>query len=460
MTRISRLAAGLLAVGCLLLAPRLALAQRARAEFEVGSQAFRQLLGWYHAEPLETVADLSQVDPQDTLLIVFGSTQILDQVPGGVAAFRAAGGAVLIASDRDDFKRVEGLGIHIPGQRLQQDENRAYRGQVECPFIRIQAGAQHPLFWEMKTGIATNQPSYLSPLGEGDLEILAQITLVTNPRLRFGPNVSWPYLAAGAGGDGKGPGRVVVLAGHGVFMNMMLLQRDNDNARFAINCISWLTEEGRRRHVFFVEEGQILTSFPPHLAKLPPIPLKVPEARILDEMLHGLEEENAFNNLLLQGTSGAVFVRGAVLGLTLLLLFWGLRRLLLARHQVEPRLPLLERRVALALAVPAVYAQRRQALLRGGNLWETARDLARECFEGHAPSGAAAAPAFVVQGGWWQRRRLTGLVRRLATLAYDPGATAVSARELARVRAEAEQLRAALDAGRVTFPAEDKAGHP
>jgi hypothetical protein len=91
-------------------------------------------------------------------------------------------------------------------------------------------------------------------------------------------------------------------------------------------------------------------------------------------------------------------------------------------------------------------------------LWETARDLARECFESHDVPGAGAAepPSFTVKGSRWQARQLTRQIHLLWELAYGPTPVRVSPRRLAQLQAEAEQVSAALGAGVLTF---DRTGH-
>ena len=53
------------------------------------------------------------------------------------------------------------------------------------------------------------------------------------------------------------------MAGHGVFMNGMLLGQgnDHDNMLFALKTLDWLGEgpKGRRSRVFFLEDGETVT---------------------------------------------------------------------------------------------------------------------------------------------------------------------------------------------------------
>jgi len=50
-------------------------------------------------------------------------------------------------------------------------------------------------------------------------------------------------------------------ADHSVFINAMLVQNDNQNAVFAYGCVDWLTENGKRKHVLFINEGHLQSRF-------------------------------------------------------------------------------------------------------------------------------------------------------------------------------------------------------
>jgi hypothetical protein len=452
---LSHLAPGLVAVGIVLFAsPLLPAQQRHGVVPPEGSQALRHLLHQFpfQCEPLQKAEDLRDVDPGEALVIVIGNPAGLDdviQVTGGLGKFRERGGAILVATDHDDRGRLRDLKVHVTGTILRQVAGKAYRGLEDCPLVTSGLGSRHPLFGGLQTGIATNRPSYIVP-HDPDLILLASLTGVVDsgrqdPGLRIREE---PFLLA-SGADDKD--RVVILADSEVFSNILIAQNDNDNLLFALNCVRWLTDAGKRRKVLFVEDGKVQTSFDVPLAQRPALPL--PPVRIIDQVLRGLEDENAFNRLLLEGHDKANLVRVILVVLTVLLVILGLRRLLQGRHHLEPRLPLVARKVALALAVPPLVTQRRDALVRSGNLWETARDLARECFEAHDVPGRGDRwpPPFKVATGWWQGRQLARLIGQLWDLAYGPAPSPVSPRRLAQVHADAEQLSAALEAGAVVF---------
>ena len=71
----------------------------------------------------------------------------------------------------------------------------------------------------------------------------------------------------------------MVIAGHGLFTNGMLLQADNDNFEFAVTCLRWLGDgpDGPRRQALFIVDGEVIQTFdgslkPPLPPLLPPVP--------------------------------------------------------------------------------------------------------------------------------------------------------------------------------------------
>jgi len=446
----------LLAIGCLLTLASPAFSQRRPTVPWQGSEFFRNLLHSfpYRCEPLQDIADLDRFEPAQTLIIVFGDNHVLDKVQertGGLTRFHQRGGSMFIATDRNDEGRLRELKVRVSGLAvIAQKGSHAYQREQFCPLVTdfTTGEGEHPLVAGLRKGLATNLPSYLEWHRDCELEILANFPSDALVLDRWRPLVPLPYMMASSAAAGE-KGRILIVAGHGVFQNQMML--NHDNYAFALNSIHWMTEGGKRKHVLFVEESKVQASFQVPLTKLPPPPL--PRAEILDRLLHGLEQENLFNRLLLESIGARHIWRAVLLGLTVLVVVLAFRRLLVARHRPEPRLPLVAQKAALALAAPPVQALRREALLKAGNLWETARELARECFEvyGMPGLGSAEPPAFAVEGGWWQRWRLSRLVRRLWDLAYGPDASRISPRQIRRVQEDLAQLGLVLEAGLVVF---------
>lgn len=385
---------------------------RPRVPFR-GTHAFRHILGWFKLQPLHSFEELAWHDSQDTLLIVFGDPKPLDEVQrvtGGLLQFSRAGGAILIATDRTELRHLRELGVEARGRPVTVPEALAYRGRRDFPFITSGLKTNHPIFHGLKTGIATNRPGMLLRDRNSDLLLLA--TFVPEPWIdphfppddEFNPAAILPDAAPyilGSSGSSSSSERILLVGGHGVFINGMMGQRDNDNFVFAWNCIRWLTEGGKRKHVLFLEEGVIQTDFQPPLAQMPPIPL--PTEQAINKLLRGLEEENFHNRLLLQPPLGwQTITQGLILALSVLLLALGLRRISQARWLPERGLPLAQRsleKTASPSAPPlgtrgrgsrtsgkvrlGAVAQRQQAMLEMNNFGEAAQALAYHWLAGH-----------------------------------------------------------------------------
>jgi hypothetical protein len=270
-----------------------------------------------------------------------------------------------------------------------------------------------------------------------------------------------PAVAGGFVGQ-EGKGQVLVLADHSIFINEMMLPSDNGNVEFAYNCLEWLHHgSGRpRRKALFIEEGRIETDFNPLLidpSRLPPESL--PQIiHKLDQVLEkagpalaDIEQENRLNDWLedrLNENFDAEFLpRAIVLSLAGLLLFYGFYRIAIqGRHRPEPAVPLLERAVAQHTPDAPLVEQRLQAMLRAGNLWESARNLALQYFTsdcGRRP------PRVAVEGSWWHRWRTRRHVLRLWRLAYEATPRRISAARLRKLIVQFDELKAALADGSV-----------
>jgi hypothetical protein len=453
-----RVATGLLVAG-------LWLASAARAEGQTaegtipfdGTQVFRHyvLHDLFKLTPLRNLGELSD-RPKDTVLIVFGETAVLEKVrrvTGGLTRFQKQGGALLIASDRTDNGALGEWGLVIDGRLVHEKEERAYRGLKECPLVTRFSDPGHPLFRGLVRGIATNQPSFVRPWHGGLLyraAFSADCRLQRRVRAKLPPGAV--FLVGGARDFGPDE-RMVVMAGHGVFMNGMIAQRDNDNFAFACNCIRWLTDGGKRKHVLFLEEGTVQAELNVPLRALPPPPL--PSSRVVNKLLRGLEEERFFDRLLLRIVPRDKLLSALVLLFSAGLLVYGVSLLLRARHQGEAAVPLV---TATALAATdanlPLMIQRDRDVVRSGNLWEAARTLARSCFDqagAASPGHPARVPPLEIAGGWLQRRRLARQVRYLWQLAYSAAPVPVSPRQFVRMAGLVRAVRSALASGTLRF---------
>jgi hypothetical protein len=455
------LVAGLAAAGLIPASPAGVLAQPPpdAVPFE-GTQAFRRyvLHDLYQLTPLASVQELDEI-PNDTLLIVFGQVGRRKEpwgVAGRLEGFRKRGGALLIASDRPTWFALESWGLKISGDLVHQFDGRAYHQFQACPLLTGFIGSDHPLFQRLQKGLATNQPSYLVP-GRSDLQVLATFPRGCRKLPPYGDYQDLhapPAYIVGSPGASPPAGRMVVIAGHGLFMNGMMAQRDNDNFQFACNCVRWLTDGGKRKRVLLLEEGSVQGEFDVPLKALPLPPL--PPAHAVDKLLRGLEEEGFFDRLVL-----ALFSRDRILAALLLvasvgLLLYGARRLVRARHRIETAVPLTASgQLAAGDRDLPVMTQRYRDVVWAGNLWEAARALARSCFD-PATDGLPGRPApalpVAVAGGWRQRWTLARQVRRVWELAYGPRPVPVSPSQFARLGAVVQSVRAALADGTLRFP--------
>jgi hypothetical protein len=444
MNRRARLGAGALLTACLLAAAPPARAQQphARVPFE-GSHAFRNILHAQGLRPLASVLELAEKDPREAVLIVLGSPSALDEIRwhlGGLARFRDAGGAILVATDRPDGGRLGELGVAVSGRPVQvvpalrNDPQRAFRENEKCPVLYGLKNILHPLFKDLGRGLATNRPSYLRLLRSRRLLPLVRFPEGCVAVPDDSPPTGLTFIAAPGAGSAD---RVLVLAGHGVFTNGMMALGE-DNYGFAWNCVSWLREEGRRKYALLVEDGRVVGSFDVPLMQLP-----LPPLRAISGILRGLEEENFFNKLVTDNVPKERLLRYLFLGGSGLLLLIALARLVRAHHHGETAAPNVAAKVEKAAAsdLPLV-ARRRAAALEAGNFYEAARDLARLCFEGEHGEPPAAPPA-VVGGG----RRLRRDIARLWRLAYGATPVPVSSAEFAALTALAAHVRGVLEGG-------------
>jgi hypothetical protein len=325
-----------------------------------------------------------------------------------------------------------------------------------CPFVFPAGRADGPrtaLFENLKTPaqVATNNPSFL----DGNLEQTAaylQIRLFSG-----GARLAVAAIPAVRRGE-----RALVIADHSIFINEMMLQPDIENWAFALNVVRWLADTGggdRRTEVLFYEDGRIQSDFNVSLDMpvTPPIPLEalVPLA---DETVAQLEQENAFNNMILEAVGGPNRMMELIAGLlTFTFLLFGLYRFLQARIQpnsgaTAPWTDAIDRPPTSAIE------RRHEFVLAQGNLAEAARELAHQAFAavGLAPSHGALSPTVTVSGPWWARtsgHRWRRLVQDLWALATRGPARRISPAALRALDRTVHDLLAAVAAGKVRLAA-------
>jgi hypothetical protein len=381
-----------------------------------------------------------------------------------------------VASDRaaDSRRLPEKFGVVITGERLVLDEESAeegYRGLRECPILLpIRRG--EPALLDELPRVASNRPSYIR--APGRLPYTFRLLAVLPRTCHVDGEEAKPNLYGFAVGGKWGEGRVLVLADHSVFINDMMMQPDNDNFEFAYRALDWLTEReggGRRSRVLFLEETRVQTDFAIPVPGLPspsPPPLGV-LVQVVNQGLRGLEEENAFNRMILDRLGRANRLRLAQAGvvvLTIALAVYALNRLTQSRYQVEQGSPLLETALSRAAPAPLASEARRKELLAGGNLWESAHFLARQWFEVALGSPLSeierrqSYPLFKarVRGGLWRRWALGHDVRHVWRLARQSRGGRVSPRGLARIRRRIRRLDDAVEAGVLRFEVPEERG--
>jgi hypothetical protein len=435
-----------------------------------GPEVFAHVLFSEGIKPITSIEEAAR-NPGNSTIIVFGNPTVLPKVQkaiGGLLGYRAKGGNLFIATDqRADMMDYS---LSIRGTQVAQlNPDQAYRRTPDCPWVTypepngqgVEDPAAHPLLRGLHRGIATNCPSYLFVL----MKQLPKKRSVTVPLLK----ISTPFMpvkgkmldscdyAAASPNDTPPRGRVLLVAGHGMFMNAMMLQDDNDNLAFARNAVRWLQEDDigkRTRRALFIYDGRIITDFDMNLTGTPP-PLPMPTAQMLNRLIRGLEEERFFHRLVaeLLGRQLEIIVL-ALLGIvTLAALSYGAKKAFAARAHLETAAPSM---VGLASSTDSADEQRQQALWQKTDFREQAHQLAVEWFRtefGVSPEkwrpGVQA--AFQAAGSFLARWRLQSKAKdalRLARAA-DPGT--VSRRQFFRLAQTLKELAEARQTGRLAL---------
>jgi hypothetical protein len=462
----------------LLLPPSAPAQQRKPNPFAEGTHVLRRILFDLGCDPLERFDQLD--DPAHTILIVLGDMNRLDEVPGGLKAFVERGGATLLATDQE-VKNLEAAraiadvsGVRVTGLNVVTQSpfsQHYYKGLPDCPMVLPGRGPLPELLFRNPRGkdlralqVATNLPSSLTPrIGfpqPQGIEDLAHFPPHSGyvKEERFTPfQLKTRFGVGGPLGDG----RVLVMADHSVFINEMLMQTDNDNFEFAYNCLEWLRGEDKQRtRVLFVEEGRVQTNFNIPLKQVLP-PWDVLERQFvagLNEGIADFQKHDGFNQLFYEGAYDLFHLTprdvGRVLALlvALGLLIYGSYRIgVRGRYRPEPNLAPLDRALENQTPAGSLLEERRQAMFRAGNLWETARELAQQFFTAAEMTPGKRPPRVATEGGWWQRRHVRRLVRRLWQLARGTHPVAISPRTLRRLLPDLDELKVGLADGSVRF---------
>jgi hypothetical protein len=488
------------------------------------TDVFRRLLFEFRFQPLPDFAQL-QTNPSESLLIVLGDPSCLSRhnFPNGLKSFVEQGGATLIATDKETAGETQEnlsalAGVTLNGELLtckRPDADSCYFNSEYCPFVGpdvnfaafknltnmfgtlaplIDPGGLLALFRNPHPNrpdlrVATNTPSYLRKVRglwpPGGICSLAHLPASCASADHYFSDSSLPDAPLFAVGGTLGKGRVLVLADHSIFINRMILPRDNDNLEFAINCLHWLRGGvpaprellhaandpqaakkllGQRDKVLLWDDGTIRKDFEVPLMTAPIKPsLDMAPAVVaaLDRAVTRMEDENVFNRTLrerMEEMSGgrSRVVRNVVYALTLAaILLLGYLFLWRGRHRPESAVPLLAHAVSQHEPKASLLEQRRRALLRSDNVWEMAHQLARQYFESAGiPLSGNAAPRVAMQGSWWQRWRIRRRVARLWQLARGEAPARIPPATLNRWLRDLEELKTDLANGTIILNAE------
>jgi hypothetical protein len=422
-------------------------AQRARlTPFGQGTHAFRVVLHRAHLTPITSEEQFrEELDdhPERILVISFGRSDWQAQSALTFRTVEQDGAAFLFASDQRSVWRFPDQPT-IDGRfvTLDPDSPKAYRGSTDCPFVEPLPRKNCPVFTGL-TRVATNRPSFLESFHRNFLlarlpeECEVQGVQFANPR---------PFAEGGLWGKG----RYLVLADHSVFINDMMLPPDNDNFDLAQNAVSWLSEDGKRDRVYFMDDGVLVTDFNVPVKEVPPPPLpsEADLVKMFNKTVDGLEREDFVHRRFSRAVPPTFTLQFLTVALTVLLICcgvgYGVIQLLRSRHPVDPQVPIMATALAGVVPAQAVIDQRQRSTLAEDNFWEAAHGLARQFFD-----SAHVGPAEPRLDGEGARSR-RGTVRRLWQFARSTPRR-VSAREFERVVRDVDDLKAALANGTLRF---------
>jgi hypothetical protein len=455
-------------------------AERKPADYAQDTDVFRLHL---QSQGLTFVRSFEELraDPSKALLIVLGDVGVL---PRQFERFIRAGGAALVATDRATFHAgdaLDNLGISVNGNYLWQDAGsaKAYRGLPYCPIVEPAENEALGVFRNLSPNgepgapLATNLPSFLHTSGlPRELAVVAYLpadsiqTSTAHPPAKGAPGLKHRSREPFAVGGALGRGRLLFLADHSIFINLMMQQTDNANLAFTAQGIAWLNESGQRNRVCFLDNGHVRDASDIHLQSLPDPPMPAPPSvdtllGMVDPILAEVEEKDILNRALVNWIPRDRMLRWLLYLLTGGLICYGVSRLRKGRHRVDPNMPLLATAVARATPSNNPVEQRHRSLLASGNLWEPARMLTRQFFETMVgpqalnPKGQDAGrlrmPPFEVHRpglrGWLLGQR----VRRLWRFANVAAPQSVSIRQFRKLTGRIAALKDATRQGILRF---------
>jgi hypothetical protein len=410
-------------------------------------------------EPVTSFDKLSEA-PAKTILIVFGDTKVLDDnskaveglVERGLALFVATDHEVLAVKDHKTRTWAGYFGIKSFAQPVYGFSlENCYQQNEQCPFITGPGNAKPNLFANLRLPVATNRAGFLV-FGQGDRQRHLSNLAVFKGSTIYTGNLQDSRVFAVGGNWGNG--RMLFMADHSIFINNMMLQADLDNPGFTFNCLDWLSENGKehRDRVLFYDDNTIQKTFEVPV-QLPPIRLPDDLTKDANDVLAGLENENKHNELLMQFIPEERIPTFLAILLTSLLGLYLIRRLWQSRFRLHPGAPLLATALARYAPTGSTLSERQKALLAEGNLWEPAREMARDFFETAlgTPEPPKTLPPFESSESWLNRRFLDRLLMHLWRLAYGNAPQRIAPASFAHMAAQLDELKAALSDGSLRF---------
>lgn len=411
-----------------------------------GTHVFRALLHSLGLKPLAH-ADEAFENPAKSVVIVLGDPRSIDRLFGvqDLRHFIRSGMALFVATDQQTFFYnprgsilINDLECGVYGAPLKGDAvepAQLYRGHLEdCPLL------QRPQREEYKSNsvdflrglprVAANKPSYLAPAINGG-RINHHRVFAELPEHCF-PRADWSeprHLLIGLA-DTLGAGRYVVMADHSIFINEMMLQLDNDNVAFTVRVVNWLTENGKRDRVLFLDDGSVRGDFDVNLDYIdPPLPHPDVLGPAVDRLWEGLEQEAFFDQTIRRLIPPYRVFRYLLLGATVAAMAFALYRVTAGRFRPD----------ATAARLPEQLTELPGAAAPDADMNSAAREVVRAAF-GHMLGGE---PDFSQPPRPdWPRQ-----ARGLWELAARRSAPRMTPARLERLGRELDELQAAVSRG-------------
>jgi hypothetical protein len=464
----------------------------------IGMEGFRYILQRRGLEPVQSIADVNE--PSQTVIVLLGPASITSNDDlARIFELLKRGASLLVATDGATDSRLFELGVTITGARV-YNEQKCYLHRPDFPFVepirsripdpdtpeKVFEGFTPDVAPDGSNAIATNETSILNLVPPTGANLRSGVRLTPHALARY-PSQSFKESASSwkgniirkalvalvrddlfAAGGKLGNGRFLVLADHSVFINWMILKNDNANREFIHSSMDWLQgpvdSANKKTKCLFIEDGEIKTDFD--------LPVRETEISTLDLMAkamtlfesHGdrivaeLEERDFFNRTLLASVDGRDIRRGALIALTLCLLAVGLARLLRGRVAADPARTLVTPELAAIIPRGPLLKQRFEGQLDADNLYEAARNMARDFFGGMSVEpDSVGPPALFVTDQHPNAPELRSKIERLWQLGFGTQSRRISARDWRGLCDDLKKILEEFDRGWWKFVAPNKA---